>query len=106
MADDIPRIPPQRSRAAMSTWLRELADAVDKGEVQYVFYGALNTPEAAREYGNAFRQAQGYVGAPEAAERFFWMVPLGMARSIYRDVEEQLLDIGAGTVGAIDTIKV
>lgn len=90
----------------MSSWLRELADAVERGEVQYVFYGALNTPESAKEYGNAFRQAQGYVGPPDDPESFFWMVPLGMARSIYRDVEDQLIHIGSGTVGAIEVMKV
>jgi hypothetical protein len=104
--DYTPRIPPQRARAAVVTALRELADAVERGDIQYLFYGALNTPEAAKDFGSAFRQVHGYVGDPEAVESFFWMTPLGMARSIYLDVESQLTDIGTGTVDSLEVFRV
>jgi hypothetical protein len=103
---DTPRIPPQRARAAVVTALRELADAVERGDIQYLFYGALNTPEAAKDFGSAFRQVHGYVGDPEAIESFFWITPLGMARSIYLDVESQLTDIGTGTVDSLEVFRV
>ena len=105
MTDTPVRIPPQRARAAMTVWLRDLADAVEAGEIQYVFFGALNTPEGAKEHGHAIRQAHGYVGRPDEVERFFWVTPLGMARSVYLDVEDQLINVGAGTLGAIDSVK-
>lgn len=103
---DTPRIPPQRARAAVVTALRDLADAVERGDIQYLFYGALNTPEAAEKYGSAFRQVHGYVGDPDEIERFFWMTPLGMARSVYLDVETHLNTIGAGSIDSLEVWKV
>lgn len=104
--NQVDRIPPQRARAAVVTMLRELADAVEHGDIQYLFLGALNTPEAAKDYGSAFREIFGYVGEPDAAEKLFWMLPLGMARSVYLDVEAQLINAGAGSIQEVEVYEI
>lgn len=90
---DIPKIPPQRARAALVARLREMADAIEAGDVQWAAAVVLYTPEASQKHGHAFSQLSGF---PKwHPDRSSWMLPLGVLRASFRDFEDHLLDIGS-----------
>lgn len=92
---DVPQIPPKRARMALSSGLREMADAVDAGEVHWVCAMALYTAPAAEARGHAFGQLAGW---PQQGGAPYWMMAAGALRSAYIDFEDQIMEVAASTV--------
>lgn len=95
VSDDVPKIPPQRAKLALSAGLREMADAIDAGEVQWVAAVAMYTPEGGNARERAFDQISGF---PDPAAGPFWMLATGALRSAYLDFEAQLMEVAASTI--------
>ncbi len=92
---EVPTIPPQRARMALAEGLRQMAEAVEAGDVHWVAAVALYTEPAAEEKGHAFEQLAGW---PQREGAEFWMVAAGVLRSAYLDFEEQIMEVAASTI--------
>ena len=92
---DVPQIPPQRAKAALVIGLRDMADAVERGDVQYVAAVALYTPEGAEAREHAFDQLGGFPVRHDRA--ISWMLPLGVLRAAFLDLESHILELAGRT---------